>query len=485
MWEPIKDLPENWRDLASDALASLARVWDEQAEELRGSQAYQNFMDRMRRRIAIETGIIERLYYIDRGITETLIEHGILEALIPHGATDRPAAEVVVLVRDHEDVLEGLFKFVSGQRPLSTSYIKELHQALTRHQEITTALDPFDNLVTVKLLRGEWKKWPNNPTRPDGMIYQYCPPEQTAPQMEQLVRWHLEHEAAGVSPEVEAAWLHHRFTQIHPFQDGNGRVARMLASLVFIKAGWFPLVVTRDDRVEYIEALEAADTGDLEMLVRLFVRAQKKEFVKALSLSREVLEDYRSVQEILSAAVEKLQKYRETGTGEAHARVEAFARVLSDIAFRRFGEVKSEVERSLQNVVADFKVSLTKRDSQSEPMPQYFITKIGQLLNYSPNLNFYAILLAFTITIGKIHTTFLVSFHVFGPEHRGVMACSAGIYRRAYTVGDNFTDQDLQPLSQNLFQFSYLDDPAKLQDRFHPWLEEIIIAGLDYWRKGL
>lgn len=51
-----------------------------------------------------------------------------------------------------------------------------------------------------------------------------------------------------VSPEVEAAWLHHRFTQIHPFQDGNGRIARLLASLVFIKAGWFPLVVTRDDR---------------------------------------------------------------------------------------------------------------------------------------------------------------------------------------------------------------------------------------------
>ena len=33
--------------------------------------------------------------------------------------------------------------------------------------------------------------------------------------------------------EIEATWLHHRFTQIHPFQDGNGRVARALASLVF------------------------------------------------------------------------------------------------------------------------------------------------------------------------------------------------------------------------------------------------------------
>ena len=43
-------------------------------------------------------------------------------------------------------------------------------------------------------------------------------------------------------PEVEAAWLHHRFGQIHPFQDGNGRVARALATMIFLRAGFVPLV---------------------------------------------------------------------------------------------------------------------------------------------------------------------------------------------------------------------------------------------------
>ena len=56
-----------------------------------------------------------------------------------------------------------------------------------------------------------------------------------------------------------AAWVRHRFTQIHPFQDGNGRVARLLATLVFSRAEWLPLVVRRDDRVRYLDALEAAD----------------------------------------------------------------------------------------------------------------------------------------------------------------------------------------------------------------------------------
>jgi Fic family protein len=70
--------------------------------------------------------------------------------------------------------------------------------------------------------------------------------------------------------------LHHAFTQIHPFEDGNGRVARALASLIFLKPSWFPVVVTRDDREKYIEALERADSGELRPLVALFVQSQRR-----------------------------------------------------------------------------------------------------------------------------------------------------------------------------------------------------------------
>src|SRR5207237_7292696 len=98
----------------------------------------------------------------------------------------------------------------------------------------------------------DWKKHSNNPTRPDGHIHEYCPPLHVAAQMDLLIGMHEQH--SGVPPEIESAWLHHRFTQIHPFQDGNGRVARALASLAAIRAGWFPLVIRRQDRAEYIGA---------------------------------------------------------------------------------------------------------------------------------------------------------------------------------------------------------------------------------------
>src|SRR6202163_1693541 len=102
--------------------------------------------------------------------------------------------------------------------------------------------------------------------------------------MDQLVALHAQHIERGVRPEVQAAWLHHRFTQIHPYQDGNGRVARALTNLVLIKNQLFPVVITRDQRPQYIEALEAADIGNLDSLTRLFADIEKKTILEAISL---------------------------------------------------------------------------------------------------------------------------------------------------------------------------------------------------------
>jgi len=101
-WQPIQDLPDNWEDLANTELPPLVTVWNEQAERLRDSGEFKNFMEKLRREIAIETGIIDRLYTLDRGITRLLIEQGINESLIPHGATDRPVGQVIALIQDQE-----------------------------------------------------------------------------------------------------------------------------------------------------------------------------------------------------------------------------------------------------------------------------------------------------------------------------------------------------------------------------------------------
>jgi Fic family protein len=143
---------------------------------------------------------------------------------------------------------------------------------------------------------------PNNPTRPNGDVHEYCPPEQVQSEMEGLIDLHRRHAESEMPPELESAWLHHRFTEVHTFQDGNGRVARALSSLIFLRAGWFPLVVHRDIRGDYLDCLEAADADDLEPLIQLFTKIKKQSFLRALNTSEEVLRGREPVRQVIAAA---------------------------------------------------------------------------------------------------------------------------------------------------------------------------------------
>lgn len=286
-WRPIDDLPEDWRRLVDADLHQVADHWHETREELGAEGAIADFAERLKREWAIETGLIERVYTLTRGTTEVLIEHGLREELIPSSATDRDPALVFDMIQDHAAAVDGLFDFVKQRRRLSTSYVKELHAVLLSNQETASARDVFGRRVEMPLTRGDYKQRPNNPVRSDGLVHEYCPPEQVASEMDRLLAMHLEHEERKVAPEVEAAWLHHRFVQIHPFQDGNGRVARALATLVVIRAGWFPLVVTDARRPDYIDALELADAGNLQPLVRLFAGIQRRAFEGAIRIARD------------------------------------------------------------------------------------------------------------------------------------------------------------------------------------------------------
>ncbi len=131
--------------------------------------------------------------------------------------------------------------------------------------------------------------------------------------MDRLIAMHRAHD--DIAPEVEAAWLHHRFAQIHPFQDGNGRVTRTLATQMFVKAGWLPLIVGDRDKLRYIETLEEADSGQLQPFADFFSSQLKREFVRALSLAEDAIRA-RRVTEAIASARQKLQKRRDAPIAE-------------------------------------------------------------------------------------------------------------------------------------------------------------------------
>jgi Fic family protein len=282
--EGIRDLPLHFPNLSVASVSNIREEWAARKAELGNSERISVFTEQLNREWAIETGAIENLYDIERGVTQTLIEQGFHAALLEHGSINKDRGYVLALLEDQKAALENLFAFVKQDRNLTTGYIRELHAMMTQSQPTTHAFTPTGERLEVELLKGEWKRDPNYPFR-DGVEYRYCPPEQTASEMDRLVEMHQGH-AANTPPEVEAAWLHHRFTQIHPFQDGNGRVARALASLVLIRAGLFPLVVPVDEKSIYLESLEIADRGNLRSLVLLVARRQEVAYRRATELLR-------------------------------------------------------------------------------------------------------------------------------------------------------------------------------------------------------
>lgn len=284
-WSPIRDYDDTPDTLAIDELRVIERKWHEQQNQIRSKADFAQFEIELKREWAIETGLIERLYTFNDEVTQFLIRNGIIAKYIPN-SEQQDSKFVELIIKDQESALNDLFELVARERELSTSYIKELHSLITRHQETCEALDQFGRPVEVRLLRGEYKSLPNNPTLPNGVVYQYCPPEHVASEMDRMCALHRRHIEAEVAPEVEAAWLHHRFSSIHPFQDGNGRVARAIASLVFIQQDWFPLVVRNKDRTRYIKALENADSGQLKPLVVFFSELQIENFRNAISSPR-------------------------------------------------------------------------------------------------------------------------------------------------------------------------------------------------------
>lgn len=482
-WEPIADLSASDRAAASDELPALASVWAEERLRIGDDRTLAQFNERLAREWAIETGIIERIYTLDRGTTRLLIEHGIDAALIPHDATDQPPELVAAIIKDQYAAVEWLFDFVAARRELTTSFIKELHALMTRNQRTCAGVDQFGNATEVELLHGEYKRGPNNPVRPDGRTHEYSPPVHTDAEMERLVELHRAHEAEGIPPEVSSAWLHHRFTQIHPFQDGNGRIARALASLVFLRAEWFPLVVTRDDRTRYLDALEVADGGDLSGLIQQFASWERAAFVRALGLAREVLQENERVDQVL-ASIGDMFVQRDAELLHEQRAATRVADAMRVFAQQRFDEVGRDLQdrlgqRDRRRVFVD---TAPPPDDRRDWHRAEVLEAIHRF-RYFAGFHDHSAWVRMGIHTESGRAEIVVSFHSVGREYRGVIGVVMVFFRRSGADGGAGQATEIQVLGEEPFQINYREDEAGVRTRFARWLERGLVEGLDAWRR--
>ena len=185
------------------------------------------------------------------GETRSLILHGITA----HGKPMRDHLDI----EGHDAAVKAIDRAVKETGGLTEVFIRNLHRVLLKEPYETEAMTPDGRLTRRPIILGEYKITPNNVRTSTGEMYYFTPPEQVKPAMTDLLDWYRDQEAAGEHPVIIAATFHYRFVRIHPFDDGNGRLARLLMNLILIKHGYTVAIVQTDDRERYLHELEQAD----------------------------------------------------------------------------------------------------------------------------------------------------------------------------------------------------------------------------------
>ena len=482
-WVSFKDYEGSPDVLAMEELRSLQDLWEEKRDRISRERAFAQFEIELKREWAIETGLIERLYTLDQGIVQVLITNGIVADYIPSSVSQN-AKQIELIIKDHESALEHLFGFVKQVRQLTPSFIKELHSLITSHQKTCEAINQFGQTVDVPLQKGEYKKFFNNPTRTNGEVHQYCPPEHVTTEIDQLCDLHNKHIGKNVAPEVEAAWLHHGFTSIHPFQDGNGRVARALASLVFIRADWFPLVVREKDRSRYIEALESADDGQLKPLSTYFGDMQKKNFVSALSIARTTERASERKQQILETR-RRLQE-RKTSLQKELNQAIVIAKKLHTYAYEQFSSLRNELTKELGPPLlpnAKFQLEIGDERTRTDHYYKRQIVEVAKQLDYFADTRTYRSWVRLDMRDG-LQGVLLVAFHGFGQDFNGLLACSGIWFEKAHSEEVKNETTTPIPLTTEPFIINYRESVSFAMSRFEPWLDECATRAIQCFEFG-
>jgi Fic family protein len=160
-------------------------------------------------------------------------------------------------LKDHEEVvgharaIDLVYDLIRGGSDLTEKDLFDLHKAIQTEQ-----------IIDVYKPVGAWKVEPNSTVIVSGdtqAIFEFAAPKDVPELMQGWLALFQEtckeNAANKESALVAYVCLHVSFVRIHPFWDGNGRMARLIANIPVIRAGYPPIIIPKEHRQEYINAL--------------------------------------------------------------------------------------------------------------------------------------------------------------------------------------------------------------------------------------
>ena len=216
-------------------------------------------------------------------------------------------------VTGHNEAIKLVEEIVKEERPLTESFIRELHRLLLKEPYEVNAITP-DGQPTKKLIKvGEYKSVPNHVKTVTGEIFRFATPEETPAKMSDLIEWYRnEAENEESNPIAIASLFHYKFIRIHPFDDGNGRTARLLMNFILMKYGYPPVIIKTEDKENYFAVLRQADAGIIEPFIEYMAKnlqASLKIMIKGAK--GESIEEPDDIDKEISLLMKEIEKNKE------------------------------------------------------------------------------------------------------------------------------------------------------------------------------
>ena len=322
-------------------------------------EALQRAREIVKRAAALDTGAIEGLYQVDRGFTFTVaLETAAWEAeLAKRGEHVRPLFEAQMHAYDY------VLDLATKAEEISEASIRKLHEVVCAAQDSYRVITEV-GFQEQSLPKGRYKVLPNHVTHTrEGLTHSYSPVDVTPIEMARLVSEMRTDAFLAAHPVIQAAYTHYGLVVVHPFADGNGRVARALASVFTYRAISMPIMILSEHKEAYLDGLEAADNGRFQEFV---------DFMLARSLDTMGL-----VEESFRGA---LSPTAEEGAAAIKAmyvtRGGYTQKQLDDTADEFLLLVRSEVSnviaaRAQPNLRGSAAINVLQREARMEPDPEY------------------------------------------------------------------------------------------------------------------
>ena len=212
-------------------------------------------------------------------------------------------------MRGHNDALKLLSEIVEKEQPITEKIIKKLHRIIL--------VEPYTD-DEAEINPGVYKTVPNYLYTSQMERIDFLPPEEVATALNELVNWLNNHidipkrkkKQYDLHPILVAAAFQVRFIQIHPFGDGNGRMARILSNLILMQFGYTPAIIRLESRDSYYRLLNLSSLEDPLPLAQMIAEETMKTLQLAVDASKglplEEPEDLDKAMSLLKSKVDAL-----------------------------------------------------------------------------------------------------------------------------------------------------------------------------------